>query len=139
DCRLSLRRSVVRDNDAGGLILRGGSIFTLENLLVTDNGRGTGATSGGVHIDGATGTLEFSTVTGNRIMVGTRAAGIACIGDLLLGNNVVLGNRLDAGTSADVGGGCRHAYSVIGAGLDLAQDAGDNLAEDPLLDPDTGR
>jgi hypothetical protein len=91
-----------------------------------------------VTIEDATGSFGFSTVVDNRRDAGSRAAGIDCLGELALRDNVVWGNAAAAtpATPDDVGGDCLHAWSVIGEALPGGLDGGDNLADDPLLTDD---
>jgi hypothetical protein len=134
DCELTVRRSTIRDNDRGGLNLSDGTEFVVENTLVIANGFDLSSARGGIVIEDATGSVEFTTVADNRVASGGRAAGIDCLGGLSLANNILWRNIAVGDLERDVGGDCEHGYSVVGEPLDGPIDAGGNRLEDPLLD-----
>jgi hypothetical protein len=136
-CELSLLGSQVVDNNGGGVRLSGVSDFTLLNDLIARNGNSGLSFVGGVAIESPSGTMEFCTISENRVGSGDRAPGVACNGGLSLGNNLLWNNRrlVDAATiQRNVSGDCTHRFSLVGGGLAMGLDGGDNLDADPLFE-----
>jgi hypothetical protein len=115
-CALTLTKSVVIDNDGGGVSLSL-SDFSLINNMIVGNG-GVSSTFGGVLVSGnppsgvGGARIEFNTITRNSAQA-TSASGLICsLTSLALGfaNSIVYGNN---GTAGQVSG-CSWAYSDIG-------------------------
>jgi hypothetical protein len=131
-CALTLRRSEVRGNQGGGVNLVDAT-FALDNNIIAGNGFGQAASRGGLLVIGSTGTVEFCTIADNRIDKTDTAPGIHCaVPELVLRNNIVVGNRLGPdGDEDNAGGMCRHAYSLFGAAIPDLLNAGGNLVAAP--------
>ena len=130
--KITLRQSVLRANNAGGLKVDGSS-FDVTNNFIYGNGGGS-TTVGGVtlvDIRSSGNVFEFNTVTQN-VGSGGSILGVACAmiqNPMPLTNNIIYGNLVSGGGN-QVGGApnCQHTYSLIGP--DPVAGAG-NLADNP--------
>ncbi len=114
-CALTVTRSVIRGNTAGGVVISAGT-FTLTNNWIVGNGVST-LPNGGVTIQNTTGTgahvLDFNTIADNNSSASFPGVSCGTIGGALtFANNIIYANE----SAAQVGGDlmCTHAYSNIG-------------------------
>lgn len=114
-CKLTVSRSILRDNRRGGLALDSVD-FDVTNNFILANGSGS-AVSAGVLIDKnppTAGRLEHNTIVGNVNPAGS-PSGIKCVlvGSLLTFRNNIIYDNLGSDTQVD-GDNCAHRYSVVG-------------------------
>ncbi len=138
DCVITLERSTVTGNDAGGIsIIR--SDFSITNNVIIRNG-GPDSAFGGVSIfqkppSGTAGAkFEFNTVVGNASQPTALAAGgVICASvtaPLSMGSSIVYGNT---GTDKQVdGGNCSWTYSDIESATSTVPGAG-NINATPMF------
>jgi hypothetical protein len=114
---LTLRRSRVHGNAAGGLVLGGSSSYDIENNFVYSNGS-LSASMGGVTFAASYQTTRFvnNSVFANRAAAGV-TAGVTCdVGTILTSNNILWDNRNGTGLAeVNKPGGipvCAITYSV---------------------------
>jgi hypothetical protein len=138
--RLVMRRGEIKDNRRGGLKLVA-SDFTVENVLVTGNGRTDLAPYGGVWLQdegpagAAASRLEYLTVAGNKAM-NASTSGLRCFaGATPVRSTIVAQNVAAAGNQ--VLGMCVFSGSLIDAAPALpgsGNQIGDPKFVDPALD-----
>ena len=112
---LTLVRSRVHHNVAGGIRLSDFSSYVIENNFIWSNGN-PNSLLGGVSFASSFGTMRFvnNTVYGNRVDA-SLVAGVHCdSSSVVTTNNILWENRNDTGLAeTDATGGCTITYSVI--------------------------
>src|SRR5262249_9039892 len=96
--RLNLHRSIVRNNNGGGIDVSGSGEFDISNNFIYRNGNIGMAVVGGIRLDSFTnnGTnhLEFNTIVDNQITASSlRAGGLTCgVDGFIVANNIIARN-----------------------------------------------
>lgn len=134
---LTIARSTITSNPGGGISLTNGT-FTIVGNVFYDNGSDM-KPIGGIGIvtaQSAMNRLEFNTFYRNKVL-DARGAAIQCdAGNFTAKNNVMSGNGTMT-NSEQVGGSCKHAYSIARPGM--LPTGTNNSAMDPLfVDPVRG-
>lgn len=131
--KLTLQRSRVTNNAAGGISVSGGD-FDITNTIVAGNGT-SNSSFGGVRFDSTnTGTrrFEFNTITNNSVGMGL-TGGVVCtlVGQAVtFANNIVFNNQIGSGRTQVSGSNCNWTYSDIGP--DTVSGTG-NINMDPMF------
>lgn len=128
NCDITLDRSVVTANTAGGVSIAGGR-FAITNSFLVRNG-GTAALFGGAQLASTAGTnrFAFNTVADN-LSVERTAGGVQCnVLSFVASSNIVWSN--DSQLADQVSGNCGWAYSDIGPQATPTPGT-NNLAVDP--------
>ena len=111
DCRLTITRSVISNNDKSGVRLEAGSI-DITNSFVVGNG-GLSEQIGGLDLAPTmpNGRIEFTTIRKNIAAPG-RPGALDCAGMRIRArNNIIYGS---VNTDVEVLGSCDHSTSIIG-------------------------
>lgn len=109
-CNVTIRRTKIEDNDAGGAKLAGGDL-TLVNNLVINNGTLNASQIGGLELS-PTGTLTLHNNTiANNLAQSTKAAGVICTTAATINNSILWGN-IGAGQQS----GCTFQHSDVEGG-----------------------
>lgn len=121
-CDFTLRRSLVRDNDGGGLSLQGGGGYnsTLVNNVIVKNGSTTSmsaAATAGLQLlwDGAPLPVIYNNVIADNLTGGSTQAGIDCnVSKLVSGAQYDLHNTIVWGNNpSGLSGGCKFLTSDV--------------------------
>lgn len=106
---LRISRSVISNNDGGGVSLESGT-FVIVNNVIAGNGDELLSSFGGVSVNGSgtTNLLEFNTIVSNSATAGT-ADGIICNNvSFVARNNIVTGD----GANPRYSGNCSHSHTL---------------------------
>jgi hypothetical protein len=125
NCNVTIDRSTIYDNDAGGIFVKGGSTnpFTITNNFIYLNGDDASSYFGGVKIEIPTpdsSRLEFNTIVDNEAFTGAgNSGGVVCT-NFTTANNIVARNSVGATTDGNtqIITGCNQVSSKIQAALD---------------------
>ena len=126
---LNLTRSIIADNQNGGITIRQAD-YSVTNTLILNNGALDGDT-GGVLVEdtaGRTERFEFNTVFGSEVRsTSGRASGLHCPNSGLQASNNIIVEGAGAGTGVVVDTSCAHTFSLL---EEVVTGAG-NLVGDP--------
>jgi hypothetical protein len=128
---LTIARSTISNNQAGGIAIMGGSFAIVGNMFFQNGG--SGSNIGGIAIgtgQSAMNRLEFNSFSRNLAQDGLGAA-IHCVaGTFTARNNVMSGNGT-LSNQEQVGGTCKHAYSIARPGM--VPSGMNNTGSDPVF------
>lgn len=157
---LELHRVNVTNNTAGGILVAGSSFTVSQSTISSNQGGGISVTSGTFAIVGnvffnnggnsgnvggvaistaqnAMNRLEFNSFSRNQVQDGLGAA-IHCVAGMFTARNNIMSENGTLTNSEQIGGTCRHAYSIARPGTPLPIDMGNSTSDPAFIDPARG-
>lgn len=113
-CTLTVTRSIISANGAGGIDASSGTVRIVNNVIVRNGNDGSafGGVSIGAGVVAAGSALQSNTIVGNSVTVALAPDGVVCpLTGLTARNNIIYGAN---GLAPRVAGACPHVYTLFG-------------------------
>lgn len=130
---LTISRSTISNNQGGGVSILGGTFAVVGNVFYNNGGINTSI--GGIAIStpqNPANRLEFNTFSRNQVQDGLGAAIQCAAGAMFTARNNIMSENGTLTNAEQVGGSCKHAYSIARPGTPLPP-AQNNTSSDPAF------